>query len=244
MFPILQLGPLALQLPGLFLLAGAWVGSWLIDRAAPKQRISAGILNNLVFLSLLAGILGARLWYAVRYIDVYLSEPLSLFTLNPTTLAPMEGAATGLLFALIYGQRKELPLWPTLDALTPAFAAMSIAFGFAHLSSGDAFGAATDLPWGIELWGASRHPAQVYEIVAGVLILALVLRLGSERLVPGVTFLGWLALIAGSRLFLEAFRGDSMIMLGSIRTAQIVGLVLLMAAMLGLHLRTRQAVNS
>jgi prolipoprotein diacylglyceryltransferase len=175
---------------------------------------------------------------------VYLSEPLSLFSLNPTTLAPMEGAATGLLFALIYGQRKELPLWSTLDALTPAFAAMSIAFGFAHLSSGDAFGAATDLPWGIELWGASRHPTQVYEIVAGVLMLALVLRLGSKRLVPGVTFLGWLALTAGSRLFLEAFRGDSMIMLGSIRTAQVAGLVLLMAAMVGLHLRTRQAVNS
>lgn len=244
MFPILQLGPLALQLPGLFLLAGIWVGTWLIDRSAPKHRVPAGTLNNMVFLGLVAGILGARFWYALRYLDVYLEAPLSLLSLNPSTLAPLEGTVTGLLIAWIYGQRKRLPLWRTLDALTPAFAVMLIAFGFSHLSSGDAFGAVSDLPWSIELWGERRHPSQVYEILAGVLILLTVWRLQNENRPPGILFLAWIALAVASRLFLESFRGDSVIVLGAYRVAQIISLLILMSSMLGLHLlATRELVS-
>ncbi len=244
MFPILQLGPLALQLPGLFLLVGIWIGMWLIDRQAPKHNLPAGTLNNMVFLGLVAGIIGARFWYALRYLDVYLEAPLSLLSLNISTLAPLEGSVTGLLVTWIYGQRKRLPLWRTLDTLTPAFAVMLIAFGFAHLSSGDAFGAVSDLPWSIELWGERRHPSQVYEILVGIMILFAVWKLQNENRPSGILFLAWIALAAASRLFLESFRGDSVIVLGAYRVAQIISLLILMSSMLGLHfLATRDLAS-
>jgi phosphatidylglycerol:prolipoprotein diacylglycerol transferase len=235
MFPILQLGPLAIQLPGLFLLVGVWVAISLIEKEAPRHNLSTAALSNLILLGLVAGIVGARLWYAVRFIDVYLDNPLSLFSLNPSTLASGEGLLTGVLAAWIYAQRKGLPFWSTLDALAPGLAVFGIAVGLSHFSSGDAFGAPTSVPWAIELWGEQRHPSQIYEILLAALILFSLWRVRSWDVFPGFTFLSWVAMAAAVRLFLEAFRGDSVIILGSVRSAQVISLAILLGAMWGLH---------
>ncbi len=171
----------------------------------------------------------------VRFLNAYLEDPLALLSLNPSTLSPLEGALTGLLGGVIYGQRKRLPLWPTLDALTPALAAFAAFVGLAHLSSGDAFGAPSSVPWAIELWGEARHPTQIYEILAALLILGAVWRLKDRAPFAGFTFLAWLVLAAAARLFLEAFRGDSVIVFGTLRAAQLASLALLGAAMAGMH---------
>lgn len=241
MLPILQVGPLAIQLPGLLLLAGVWVGSSVIEKQARKLRLPVAALSNMVLIGLVAGLLGARVWYAIRFLDVYLDNPLSMLSLNPTTLAPAEGVLSGLLVALIYGQRKGLTLWATLDALAPGLAAFAVAYGFANLASGDAFGAPSDLPWAIELWGARRHPSQIYEILLAGLIFAAIRELGLRPPLPftGFLFLAWVALAAASRLFLEGFRGDSVIVLGTIRSAQLASLGVLLATMLAMHLRAR-----
>jgi prolipoprotein diacylglyceryltransferase len=103
----------------------------------------------------------------------------------------------------------SLPLWSTLDALTPFFAVFALGLGLAHLASGSAFGKETTLPWGIELWGAVRHPSQVYEILASLLILGLLWFQRADAR-PGLHFLTFAALTSGcASLFLEAFRGDS-----------------------------------
>ena len=236
MFPILQLGPLAIQLPGLFLLVGLWVAISVVEKESSRRGLSSTALSNLILLGLVVGVVGARLWYAIRFIDVYLENPLSLFSLNPSTLSSGEGILTGLLAAWIYGQRKGLPLWSTLDALAPGLAVFMMALGLSHLSSGDAFGAPTSVPWAIELWGEHRHPSQIYEILLTGLILFVIWRISTWDTFPGFTFLSWVAMAAGARLFLETFRGDSVIIFGSIRSAQVVSLVVLMGAMWGVHL--------
>lgn len=243
MFPILQLGPVALRLPGLFLLIGVWVGTSFIDREAPRHKVSGEALNKVVLYGLIGGIVGARLAYALRYLHVYAEDPLALIALNPATLAPLEGAFAGAIAALAVGQKLRLPWWPSLDALTPTLAAFSVFVGLAHLSNGDAFGAASNLPWAIELWGAQRHPSQVYEIAIALLILLAVWRLRRTSAYPGFLFLSWLALAAGSRLFLEGFRGDSVIILGTLRSAQLSSLAVLVACLAALHLRARRELN-
>ncbi len=242
MFPILQVGPLALRLPGLFLLAGVWVATSLIDREAPRHRVSGAALNYLVLYGLIAGIVGARLAYALRYLAIYGEDPLSLFSLNPSTLAPAEGILIALIVVFVVGQRQHLPLWATLDALTLPLAAFAAFLGVAHLSSGDAFGAPSSVPWAIELWGAPRHPTQIYEIVLAGLAFLGVWRLRRVSTFPGFLFLAWVGMAAGSRLFLEAFRGDSVIILGVLRAAQVASLAILIAAMAALHLRARRAL--
>jgi prolipoprotein diacylglyceryltransferase len=243
MFPILQVGPLAVQLPGLFLLVGVWVGSAIVEREAPKRGLSGAALSSLVFYSLVAGLLGARLGYALRYWTVYVEDPLGLFSLNPKTLSAAEGFAAALLTALVQARLRRLPLWPTLDAFAPALAAFTVFAGLADISSGDAFGAPTSLPWAVQLWGTPRHPSQVYTVLLAIALFLVVRRLSRWPPFSGFVFLTWLALAAASRLFLEAFRGDSLIVLGSFRSAQLLSLAILGAALLGLHFRARLALG-
>lgn len=235
MFPILQIGPLALQTPGLMYLLGLWFGLSLAEKFAPKRGVSADTLYNLVFTGLIAGILGARLGYVMQYPDAFLASPLSLVSLNPGLLDPFSGFAAALLAALVYGARKKLALWNTLDALTPFFAVFMIGAALANAASGAAFGMETSLPWGIDLWGAKRHPTQFYELAGAILIL---LALGSRSkdtfLSAGRLFLAFLALTAGARLFFEAFRGDSSLILDGLRTAQVLAWLVLAGALWGL----------
>ena len=104
----------------------------------------------------------------------------------------------------------------------------------------DAFGAPTTVPWAIDLWGASRHPSQIYETIAAALIFLAILRLKSRSFFSGFIFTLWILLTAIGRLFLEAFRGDSVLIFDGLRSAQVVSLALTIVAMLGLHFLARR----
>ena len=242
MFPILQIGPLAIRLPGLLLIVGLWLALVLVEREASRREIQGSLLTNLIFYALLAGLIGARLGHALHHLNAYVQNPLALISLNPDALAPLEGAVTAGLVAWIYAQRKGLPLWPTLDALAPGFSVFAVFVGFAHLSSGDAFGAPTELPWAIELWGERRHPSQIYEILAAVLILLLVWRSRRWPMFSGFLFLEWLIATALGRLILEVFRGDSSIVLGRLRAAQFTSALILLISLGVMHVLANRAI--
>lgn len=245
MLPILHIGPLAIQFPGLIILLGLWMGLSLAEKHVKDhvlgdkkpennkedgpQATVAPILYNLAVGSLLASILGARLFYIFQYTQVFIENPTSIFSLN-TSLLDVRGAFLGaLIFALYYGQKKNLQFWSVLDALTPAFAILAIAVHLANLASGNGFGSETQVPWSIHLWGANRHPVQIYEAAAASLILFL-LWPGQPRLPinkPGQYFLYFLTMSSASRLFLEAFHGDSHLVAGSFRLVQILAWVIL-----------------
>jgi prolipoprotein diacylglyceryl transferase len=243
MYPILQIGPLAIQLPGLLLLAGLWIGTQIAERESARYKLDPGLISNMIFIALAAGIVGARLGYALKYIDLYFSEPLNLLALNPNTLSIMEGIVVGLIAAMIYAQRKGLSLLPTLDTLALGAAVFTIFVALAHLSSGDAFGAATTVPWAIELWGADRHPSQIYELLFAVGVTLVILQVRKTRAFSGFIFTLFVALAAISRLFLEGFRGDSSIVFGSIRSAQLISFAVMIFALIALHLLSRNNVE-
>ncbi len=232
MLPILQIGPFAVQTPGLVLLLGLWLGLTLAERLAPRYGSEANTIYNLSFTALVAGILGARLSYVLQYTDAFIASPISLISLNPALLDPVGGAVIGVFAAAVYGNRKQLRLWPTLNAITPLLAVLAIAFGLSHVASGDAFGMQTDLPWGIQLWGAKRHPTQIYEVILASLILWAILppSKGRSRLtsvLTAETFWRFLALSAGARLFIEGLRGDSLALENGVRIAQIAAWLVL-----------------
>ncbi len=242
MLPILQIGPLAIRLPGLLLIVGLWLAMMVVEREASRREIQGSLLINLIFIALLAGLIGARLGHALHHLNAYVQNPLALISLNPEALAPLEGVVAAGLAAWVYAQRKGLPLRSTLDALTPGFSVFSVFVGIAHLSSGDAFGAPTELPWAIELWGARRHPSQIYEILAAALILLLVWRSRRWPMFSGFLFLEWLAATALGRLILEVFRGDSLIVLGSLRAAQLTSALILLVSLGAMHALARRTI--
>ncbi len=115
------------------------------------------------------------------------------------------------------------------------------------------FGEPTSLPWGVFMWGEVRHPAQIYEMLALLVILAILLwqqdRRSFDKLrttpfdklrttpFDGYTFVLFVALYAGSRLLLEAFRADAPLISGGLRAVQLVALGVMLAAVWYLYRR-------
>ena len=224
----------------ILVVAAIWIGLWLAEKRSLKYKISISDLNNIAFYPLLGYILGGRILYALENFSAFAQNPKSLISLNLDLFDPYGGLAVALIVALVYGKRKNLSLWPTLDALTPLFAVITLGLGLAHLASGSAFGKATSLPWAIQLWGETRHPSQIYEIIASLLILGLLLfRKTDSR--PGIHFLIFTAFTSGTHLFLEAFRGDSTLILGGIRMEQIITWIILAISLYLLEIKSKNS---
>ncbi len=243
MLPFVRVGPLLVQLPGLALLAGIWIGSDLVEKEAVRIRLNPGALLNLIIYGLIGGLIGARLLYALEHLSAYLASPISVFSISGTALDGWGGLLAGLTVAALYGRSKALPLRPALDALAPGLAVFMIAISLADLLSGDGYGLPLDAPWAIYLWGAYRHPTQIYELLFSIGVL-LAWRLGPRSgSAPGVRFLLVIGLSAAARLFTEAFHADSAVTFGGFRMVQVAAL-LVMAAALYLHLRWRDSRES
>jgi phosphatidylglycerol---prolipoprotein diacylglyceryl transferase len=214
----------------ILLLAALWLGLALAERRAERHNISKDSLNNIVYYSLFGYILGGRIFYALSNISAFKESPLSIFSLNLDLFDPVAALTVAAIVGFIYGARQDLPLWPTLDALTPLFVTLAIGLSLSHLAAGTAFGSPTNLPWGIDLWNARRHPTQIYELIASLFIFGVIWFRKRDAL-PGSNFLLFATLMAGARLFLEAFRGDSILIFGGIRLAQVIAWMVLAPAL-------------
>jgi phosphatidylglycerol:prolipoprotein diacylglycerol transferase len=214
----------------ILLLVTLWIGLTLAEKRAERHHVSKESLNNIVYNSLFGYILGGRILYALSHFSAFAQSPVSLFSPNPDLFDPFGALVVALFVGLVFGQQQKLYLRPALDTLTPLFATITIGLSLSHLAAGTAFGSPTDLPWGIDLWGATRHPSQIYELIASLLILGVVWFRKAESF-PGVTFLTFTALTAASRLFLEAFRGDSMLIYGGLRLGQVIAWIVLAVAL-------------
>jgi phosphatidylglycerol:prolipoprotein diacylglycerol transferase len=231
MFPYLRLGPLLIQMPLLALLVGLWGGTYLVEQEAKRLKLDPSPIVNLVLYTLLVGILGARIGYALNFRSLYISQPLSLFALTPTTLSPSAGFVIGLVTFVIIFQFKELAMRPTLDALAPGLAFFMLLVGVAHILSGDAYGAPTGVPWAIRLWNENRHPSQFYEMFLALVVFLVIHSRFPKPEGNGVNFVLSVLLSAAARLFLEAFRGDSVILPGGFREAQVLALILMVISL-------------
>ena len=229
MFPTIQLGPLAVQSGGLILLLTFMLALEVLRRVAASVGLNGDDASNLGFASGVAGLIAARLGYVAQYWQVFRDSPLSILALTPDALSPLAGLGAGLIAGLAYAQRKRLDNRRFLDALAPALAVAAAGVALADLATGRNAGAPASLPWAIDLWGAPRHPVQVYHLLAAVLSGLLAVRAG--RPFDGAWFGLFLALYAASVVFLEVFH-DASATVGGLRTAQVAGLAVVVAALM------------
>lgn len=227
MLPVIQIGRLALNGPATALLLGAWLALWLSEREAKRLNLSGDALSGAALAALIAGVIVARLAYAARAPGAYLADPLALIMPNLSAFDPGPGLIGGVAIGLLDLRRRHLPLWRSLDALAPGVAVLAAAHALSQLAGGDGFGAPAHLPWSIYLWEEWRHPTQIYALLGALASLGLSYTLRNNPLGDGTRMALALAILAGTRLFIEAFRGDSLIITGGFRAAQLVSIALL-----------------
>jgi len=214
----------------ILLVAALWIGLALAEKRTDRHGVPKEALNSLTFYAILAYIIGGRVLYALTNLSAFTPSPLNILSPNPDLFDSTSALVSALLIGLIYGRKQRLSLWGTLDALTPVFATLAIGLSLAHLAAGTAFGSPTDLPWGTRLWNATRHPTQIYGLIASLIILGWIWFRKSDS-PSGILFLDFAALTAGARLFLEAFRGNSALVFGGLRLAQIIAWMVMAVAL-------------
>lgn len=144
-------------------------------------------------------------------------------------LAFYGGVAAGLLTVWRFTARHGMPLGATLDLLTPSLP-LGHAFGrLGCLMAGCCWGRPASVPWAISFADGSAafqemaraamlppgalatpalHPTQLYELVAELVLLLVVLSLRRRTRFEGQLALIWLLGYASARLVIEVFRGD------------------------------------
>jgi phosphatidylglycerol---prolipoprotein diacylglyceryl transferase len=223
----------------ILLLLATWIGLNFAEKRAERHGISKEDINNLTYYGMIAFVLGGRLSFVLQNLTAFTKSPLGIISINPDIFDPLGGVAVAVIVAMIYGQRRGLKLWNTLDALTPFFAVLSIGIGLSHLAAGTVFGMQTDVAWGINLWNATRHPTQIYEIVASLLVFRLVwFQRQNPR--PGILFLTYAMFTAATQLFIQAFRGDSTLILSGLRQGQVVAWITLAVSFILFEYRLKE----
>lgn len=172
-------------------------------------------VTTLVVYALLGAIVGARLVHCFFYDPVfYLRYPLKILAVWEGGLAS-HGGALGMIVALAWAVRRHargLPLLSLLDATTFAAAFGSALVRFANFLNSEIVGNPTSGAWGVvfdRVDPLPRHPVQLYESVAYLLVLVL-LRFVARRhdglrrrgLLTGL----FLALVFGARTVIECWK--------------------------------------
>ncbi len=248
----LQIGPFTLRWYGILMATAMAVGLWLAHRDARRRGEDPDSLLKAAELALLGGLVGARFYYVLFNLDYYAAFPAKILAVWEGGLAIHGGVLGGVLVGGGYAWWKRLPLSVYLDIASPSLAIGQAIGRWGNYFNEEAFGTPTTLPWRLYIspnhrpleYGQAEffHPTFLYESVWDAAVFALLVWVFRERLAraPGALFLTYLGLYSVGRFVTEALRTDAL-MLGPIRIAQLVSLLGLGAALIGVPVLLRRS---
>lgn len=211
MHPVLfQLGGLRVYSYGFFVALGLLVATWWLAKKVKKKGGSLQFVIDLALLVLVAGIVGARLAYIILYDPYfYITHPWHILMLQEGGLAFYGAFVSGLVVAFFYLRKAQVPFLSFLDLASP-----SVALGYAVARigcflNGCCYGRPTSLPWGVvfpAVDGLTRHPTQLYSLLAGLVIFLVLEYLTPRARFRGQIFSMFLVLYGLSRAGIELLR--------------------------------------
>jgi phosphatidylglycerol---prolipoprotein diacylglyceryl transferase len=182
-------------------------GSYLAERRTEKHGISKDDLNNITFYGLVAFVIGGRISYVLQNISAFTKSPLGIISINPELFDLFGALVAAFIVTTAYGQRKSLRVLERSRRAHAILRRPRHRVGIKPPCRRNCV-RKTNLPWGIDLWNATRHPTQLYDTLASSLILILLLWRFKPNPHPGILFLTFAALTALSQLVTHAFRAD------------------------------------
>ena len=221
----------------LCILLGVMVAYILITREGKKQGLPKEFISDLIFYTLIIGILGARVYYCVFNLDYYLANPSEILKIYNGGLAIHGGVIAGLIFVYFYTKEKNVSFIKILDIVAPAVI-IAQSFGrWGNFFNQEAHGGITTyqnlknmhIPEfiinGMHIEGKYYYPTFFFESIwclIGFIILMITRR--NKNLRKGFQIGFYFIWYGIGRFFIEAFRTDSLMFFG-LKIAQIVSLI-------------------
>jgi len=193
---------------------------------ARKRAIKAGIppdhVIDLSFVVLIASIAGSRFFYVIYHLDEFSDNILNV--INPfhgdrvgiSGMSMMGGVILALASAFVFIAAKRIKPWPMFDAMMPMFA---LGIGIVRIGcflNGCCYGLPAHGHWGVIFPPDSAAgyyfpdtpliPTQLYESLAGVIILIIVLWSETFKKFDGHSFWITIGLYAVWRFIIDFYR--------------------------------------
>lgn len=221
----------------LCILLGVVVAYILITREGKKQGLPKEFISDLIFYTLIIGILGARVYYCVFNLDYYLANPSEILKIYNGGLAIHGGVIAGLIFVYFYTKKKNVSFIKILDIVAPAVI-IAQSFGrWGNFFNQEAHGGITTyqnlknmhIPEfiinGMHIEGKYYYPTFFFESIwclIGFIILMIARK--NKNLRKGFQIGFYFIWYGIGRFFIEALRTDSL-MFFNLKIAQIVSLI-------------------
>ena len=221
----------------LCILLGVIVAYILITREGKKQGLPKEFISDLIFYTLIIGILGARVYYCVFNLDYYLANPSEILKIYNGGLAIHGGVIAGLIFVYFYTKKKNVSFIKILDIVAPAVI-IAQSFGrWGNFFNQEAHGGITTyqnlknmhIPEfiinGMHIEGKYYYPTFFFESIwclIGFIILMIARK--NKNLRKGFQIGFYFIWYGIGRFFIEALRTDSLMFCG-LKIAQIVSLI-------------------
>jgi len=221
----------------LCILLGVIVAYILITREGKKQGLPKEFISDLIFYTLIIGILGARVYYCVFNLDYYLANPSEILKIYNGGLAIHGGVIAGLIFVYFYTKKKNVSFIKILDIVAPAVI-IAQSFGrWGNFFNQEAHGGITTyqnlknmhIPEfiinGMHIEGKYYYPTFFFESIwclIGFIILMIARK--NKNLRKGFQIGFYFIWYGIGRFFIEALRTDSLMFFG-LKIAQIVSLI-------------------
>jgi phosphatidylglycerol---prolipoprotein diacylglyceryl transferase len=257
MYPkLFEIGPLSVYSYGLMLGIAFIVGSWLFGKELKRNKYDENIGVMITFLSLIGGIVGAKLFFIIEEWNFGKGSSFSnLFTsqviFSASGLTFYGGLILAIVFIFIYCRYKKVSILRIFDFMSPA---AILGYGIArigcHLSGDGDYG----VPVNGTFWeflgysyekgtvptapGVLVHPAPLYETAAAVLIFIFLWRYRKKVYFIGQLFAYYLILSGTERLLIEMIRINPRIIFG-LSQAQIISVITIIAGIVILALKNK-----
>ncbi len=144
------------------MVVGFLVALFILRRLARKDGLDPISLTNTALYSLIAGIIGARIFFVVHYHEQFHGQWLNVFALWNGGLEFLGGVILGAAFMLFYLRQNRLPIRRYLDIMAIGLMTALIFGRIGCLLNGCCYGKPTSLPWGI------RFPYRSYAYISQI----------------------------------------------------------------------------
>jgi len=243
MHPILiSFGNFSIRSYGAMAAIGFVLGCLLVNWNRKYAKMSSDQASTSLFVAMIAGIIGARIFYVVEFFDHYRNNLWGVFRIDQGGLVFYGGFLLALAALWGYSRLNKLDIVRVLDVYAPAMALAHACGRIGCFLNGCCWGTPTDFLLGVEYPagsppalcypGAHLHPVQLYESAEEFLLAGLYFYLVRHKK-RGVTMSSFLILYGIIRFFNEMVRGDNPKISDTMFTeAQWLGLLLVPAGVL------------
>ena len=202
-------------------------------RAPRYHDISSERGFTYTIIILVAGIVGARVYYVIFEWEYYGANPSEILNFRGGGLAIHGGLIIGCLMAALLARIYKEKFLNIADLCFVAIPLGQAIGRWGNFFNSEAHGGHTDLPWAIVVNGDTVHPTFLYESIWCFILVIILWRVDNNRKFVGQTFLLYCMLYSAVRFFIEALRTDSLMVqlpFGEFKQAQVLSITVIVAA--------------